>query len=275
MIADPVTVPVVARQGHLRTRGGGIASVARGRVGVVLEQKVRLEGVWSDVGRNSCLCRASEALDHPLLVDGEIDSPANVDVVERRRGEIHGREHRRVEWYRHDSIGLGRIGLVTIDKLRRRRRVEHEIERPRFNPPVGLILVEADREHDAVGGGSSKVVTGGIPGRVPREHELAPGRPALQHVRPGGDERGAVAVVMTVGGARRDRRRRRQRESLSQVSDGLCQVHDQRVGIGSLEPRDRVGRAGCKCLGALDQRLVVDRVRPDGRDTEVLDHRGV
>jgi hypothetical protein len=87
VIAKPVAVAVVARLGHLGTRGGEVAALTRRRVRVVREQEVPLERVRGGVGGYSC--SMGEVLDELLLVDGEVHCPAHLDVVERGLGEVH------------------------------------------------------------------------------------------------------------------------------------------------------------------------------------------
>ena len=287
-IAHPVMVGVVPGEGHLPAGGGEVPVIARARVWVVVQQQVVLQAVQDDVPDDVGRVGSAESLACCRLVYREVDGLPDVDVVEGRDRQVHRDVPKEVPGLDHDAAQR-RIRAIPVDlrcrSLGVRAGVHDQVERPVIQLCRVRIQVAAQQELDpvrvrraeGVGTGSPRRVADqdqGLARNVSRHHRggFQPVR-TFDHVRTRGDQERPVPVVVPCGHAersggigrvRRDGRRGGQGEQLTQVTFRVGQVHDEQMGVRSLQAADRTGGARGVVVEPGDHR-VVERVPALGR----------
>ena len=262
-VAAAVAVGVVAGSRHLGPCGGDVAAVTGGCVGVVVEPGGCPRGSPGRSGSRSARRvvrrgRRIAALSTTRFAARRTCTSSNggwARFMAAKSSESCGtRSSRRRSsgsaWYRSTSAG-GADASST--------RSSSPASTARYAASASRLVDQLD----PVGVRGAQRVARRGPRRV-AHHGQGPARlVGLEHVRPGGDEERPVAVVVLLGRSRRDRCGRRQGEAVPEVAGRVGQVHDERVLVGRLEARDRVGLPRGERLGARDERCVVVGVAPD------------
>ena len=214
---------------------------------------------------------ATVRLDQRTLVDDVVHRAADVDVVERRDGDVHGDRSQEISRVDFDAA-QARVSADLVDQprhdLRRRRSTKNDVGPSAIYEVCGIVIRDTDRDlyaidisgPERIGDPSPRRIAdkGQRPARPEAARRRLPLRPEgevegiapFDHVWPGGDEKASITGVVSgrhaelrvrIAGQRGKRRGVRDCEAIWQIAGDLGEMHLQREWVRNLQPQDRSG----------------------------------